>query len=206
MKERPVLFSAPMVRALLAGAKTQTRRRLLSETALGRECLLGPRKGRYARIYFLPEDRDEAVHCCPLGNVGDELWVRESIRLSHLQRSFNPSGSVRSYYEADKSLTRADAWPWKRDFLPSIHCPRGLSRIQLSIVEVRIERLQAISAADCLAEGIEDLDGGWALYGGERRRTFDPVLSFKSLWQSINGADSWEANPWVWALTFQRLS
>ncbi|WP_423454327.1 hypothetical protein [Ottowia sp. VDI28] len=93
---------------------------------------------------------------------------------------------------------------WKR---PAIFMPRAASRITREITSVRLERIQAISEADAIAEGIERQGGGWRNYldanAGVCFRS--PVNSFRSLWESINGPDSWDANPWVWALTLKRL-
>lgn len=205
MKYRPILFSGPMVRALLAGTKTQMRR----------------------IVKMKPFDPcDETLHAhalvnidrCPYGVVGDRLWVRERIN-----RETDPMGDpMHSYYDADDTYTVADAWPWKRDVLPSIHCPRGLSRITLEITGVRVERLQEISEEDAKAEGltgiskdgtlvkygIPDADGlpgnddhGWHWQEWDR----DPRVAYRTLWERINGPGSWEVNPWVWVLEFKRM-
>lgn len=136
------------------------------------------------------------------------------------------TGRVLSVYGADGTLTVADAWPWRRSYLPSMHCPRGLSRITLEVTAVRVERLQDISEADAIAEGIEpnwsgDLKVGPNGYGGEGwvpecgwrhylnsmdgDPAYEPVESYRSLWESISGAGSWAANPWVWVVEFRVL-
>lgn len=177
MKERPILFSAPMVRAILAGTKTQTRRVVKPQPA-------GP--------WAAP-----GKTACPYGLPGDRLWVKETIR----KTGEYPGGYSTSEYVADGTPTVADAWPWQRRTLVSIHCPRGLSRITLEVTGVRVERLQDISHADADAEGCRG------------RRSADPALGFtitprerfNALWEQINGAASWAANPWVWVVEFKRV-
>lgn len=180
-KERPILFSGAMVRALLAGTKTQTRR------------IAKPKRS-------IEPMTDE----CPYGQPGDRLWVREAIRLVPGQEPDDGTDRVDSTYEADGTFTVADAWPWRRSYLPSMHCPRGLSRITLEITGVRVERLQSISEADAQAEGcaVECMtptgdDSGSAIYGPG---------GYRALWDEINGAGAWDANPWVWAVTFKRIT
>ena len=186
MKERPILFSAAMVGALLDGSKTQTRRAV---------------KGGVT-------DYDGALardSVCPYGRPGDQLWVREAIRWAG-----EADGITASTYAADGALTVADAWPWKRVFLPSMHCPRGLSRIQLEVTGIRVERLQDISEADAIAEGIEQLESphaGVALYrdyAAGHDSTVSPIHSYTTLWEKINGTSSWAANPLVWVVEFKR--
>ncbi|WP_423459939.1 hypothetical protein [Ottowia sp. VDI28] len=212
MKERPVLFSAPMVRALLAGTKTQTRRIVKTEAAVGREAVFAARTGkRHAEVFLLPEMADLAEAHCPYGQPGDRLWVREAIRLVPDQEPDDGTGRVLSIYAADGSLTVADAWPWKRSYLPPMHCPRGLSRIDLEVTGVRVERLQDISEADCWAEGIEEVIHDFSdssQYDMAQRLGCcfeDAKPLYAQLWESIHGARSWDANPWVWALSFRRL-
>ena len=96
---------------------------------------------------------------CPHGQPGDRLWVKETIRLVPDQEPDDGTGRVLSIYAADGALTVADAWPWKRKQLNSIHCPRGLSRIELEVTGVRVERLQDISEAGSIAEGLHYHDG-----------------------------------------------
>lgn len=203
MKERPILFSAPMVRALLAGTKTQTRRVARTENTMGRVSILALRQGKkHAPVYLLPEHKAEAAACCPYGQPGDRLWVREAW--------FDAASALHScvlYRASDDHQGNAVTWR------PSIHMPRWASRITLEITSVRVEPLQAISDADCIAEGIERYsDGcGWkrgALQGDQNLvdRTAFPRLAYQSIWESIHGPDSWAANPWVWVVEFRRLS
>lgn len=226
MKERPLLFSAPMVRAVLDGSKTQTRRVTKTEITMGRDSILAPHRGRkHAAAYLLPEHAADAVGCCPYGQPGDRLWVREahSIYPTHgqhradgerwgpwggLPTTVSEDGKQIAYYR--EGFDRCDPGRWR----PSIHMPRWASRITLEITGVRVERLQDISEADAVAEGVERTVTG----DGWRRYCADPELeaagltpcataaaSYRSLWEQINGPGSWDANPWVWAIEFRRL-
>ena len=194
MKERPILFSAPMVRALLNGSKTQTRRAVKpSPVADIRFC-----GGAYIPTNKHGDIAVEAPHIAsfsPYGQPGDRLWVRETF--------IDASSALHScvIYRADGD-DQACGQSWK----PSIFMPRWASRIMLEITDVRVERLQDISAADAQAEGIvPDGDGGWHL-ADTRHYMGDPISSYASLWEYINGPDSWEANPWVWVIEFRKVT
>ena len=172
-KERPILFSAPMVRALLAGTKTQTRR--VVKVPKRMEGVTSPAG---ALVDF----------DCPYGRPGDRLWVRETFSYDaklHFRGDRGPC-----WYWADGNPEYGD-WTKPR---PSIHMPRWASRITLEITGVRVERLQSISEEDALAEGAtlhkdKDPDYGYAGW-------------YRALWESINGPDSWAANPFVWVIEF----
>lgn len=183
MKERPILFSAPMVRALLDGSKTQTRRvwKLPSwaewdeQSGGEKKGLLIPKNQKLRGWYSV----DEVA--CPHGAVGDQLWVRETFGL------YGDKEQHVLHYRATHQRD-GDGMRWK----PSIHMPRWASRITLEIVGVSVERLCNISESDVIAEGCpsEILYGtGW----------------YRDLWESINGAGSWDANPWVWVIEFNRI-
>ena len=189
MKERPILFSGHMVRALLDGSKTQTRR-AVKNTPLD-----------WLEMYgFTPEFvANSGNGMCPYGQPGDRLWVRESF--AHIYRD-NSSPERRSFedvaYMADGRGIDIGAYgSWK----PSIHMPRWASRILLEITRVRVERLQDISEADCIAEGCKGGHGSIPGY----QYSAAPREQYFSLWESINGDRSWEANPWVWVIEFQRV-
>lgn len=204
MKERPILFSGPMVRAILAGRKTQTRRVVKLNDA-GRVA----RGGRQWHI-----DDDHAALACPYGQPGDRLWVRETWARAYVHQAL----SEHYVYAAGDNSTDYGG-PWK----PSIHMPRAASRITLEVTDVRVERLQDISEADAIAEGMDPSPG---LVGDDdlavrdviaahdaARGTFlgmaVPVARFVLLWDSINGKQpgvtNWNANPWVWVVSFRRL-
>lgn len=206
MTDRPILFSAPMVRAILAGTKTQTRRvvKLPHQNPLGvwePQTIGGPNGGRLSNGNTIPEQgaiwhtRTGDSIGCPYGQPGDRLWVRETFAL--LNDSKDPEN-----YRATRTMP-PPVLPWR----PSIHMPRWASRITLDITGVRVERLQDISEADALAEGIVQLkDGGYGLPAGEHYHSADPRQSYLSLWEAINGPGSVEANPWVWVVEFPRLA
>jgi len=211
MQEHPILFTAPMVRAILDGAKTQTRRALkvqpidvlpMKEDKVGIEWVgLMQREPRPKGTVFR----------CKLGQAGDRLWVRETWRTDESLNGKAPSAfsawPVR--YEADGEVLRHGAFYGNTNGKTrvSIHMPRWASRILLEIAGVRVERLQDISEADAIAEGIEKTAAGlWCLYGqAEVDGTFSPIASYRALWNSINGAGAWDANPWVWAVEFKRV-
>ncbi len=202
VRSRPILFSGPMVRALLSGAKTQTRRIVKLEPWMIKAGMdlegASTDNGFFGDSfeYLKIEKRDDGTRhrlTSPYGNVGDTLWVRESIR--HI-------GDGGSEYVADGEWTKGDAWPWKNNTLPSIHCPRGLSRITLEIIETRVHRLQFINGHDVLAEGVDNGKSNPAM--GVRWENMQQ-MAFADLWSSINGEESWLLNPWVWAVTFRRI-
>lgn len=211
MRERPILFSAPMVRAILEGRKTVTRRVVKAGIDL---------------LTCAPIPAWEAFwncHPCPYGQPGDRLWVREA--WSHVpstayrcsdgvQQIEDPtSDGMAAVYHAD--WTRSSPGRWR----PSIHMPRWASRITLEVTSVRVERLQDISEDQAAAEGVHRVSVG---SGYQDRFSAEPMtwadavetdaghedarLAFRDLWESINGAGSWNANPWVWAVAFRRIT
>jgi len=181
--DRPILFSAPMVRALLAGTKTQTRRAVKMD--------------RW-RLADGGEEFAPPTAACPYGQPGDRLWVREAWARTKVAQ--DATGAIVVVYRESDSRTDYGG-PWK----PSIHMPRAASRITLDITRVRVERLQAISEADAIAEGIVQTYDGWGLPAGEHYHAADPRQSYFSLWEAINGPGSVEANPWLWVVEFKRL-
>ena len=171
MKSRPIIFSAPMVRALLEGRKTQTRRICKEQP---------PDNGKKNQIWW-PDGKgwDMAMFNVfqSRWRVGDELWVRERVRVNkHLGEYI---------YRDDVSDDVAAGFAW----CPSIHMPREASRLTLVLTDVRVQRVQEIDKWDAFAEGIAKTEP-------------NPVASYRSLWESINGDGSWAENSWVWALTF----
>jgi hypothetical protein len=213
-KERSILFSGPMVRALLDGSKTQTRRvlKVPHENPLGKWEVLpwgGPNGGRTRDGKTVPyqnvigHTRTGEIIASPYGQPGDQLWVRESF--AHQYRD-NTTPEKRSpedvVYMADGLTPDPYAFgTWK----PSIHMPRWASRITLEITRVRVERPQDISDADCVAEGCGALPSAIGCPMTSDPGETIPRVMFRALWESINGPDSWAANPWVWAIEFRRL-
>lgn len=199
MKERPILFSAPMVHALLDGRKTMTRRIAIPRHDDRKPCehWTGVYSNGRATMNRHCEHGSEG-RGCPHGDLGDRLWVREAIDRDGAQRDGDDSAN----YVADGAKTPLDHWPWKRGRLPGMFMPRGLSRITLEIVSVRVERVQDISEADAIKEGITgaiDTTGMSKLTIGKDE--------FSVLWDSINAKRGygWAVNPWVWVISFKRI-
>jgi hypothetical protein len=196
MKERPILFTGRMVPPVLADTKTMTRR--IAKLNLSGHV---ERKGRE----WHPDD-PEAFNACPYGVPGDRLWVRETYAWSG-DSSIPEADRIASgevWYRADGG--RGGGIRWR----PSIFMPRWASRILLEITGVRVERLQDISEADCWAEGIDAVDGVFdesipAMAQRMGRLCEDAAPTFACLWESINGTDSWNANPLVWVVSFRRV-
>ena len=213
MKERPILFSGPMVRALLAGAKTQTRRIVKPAPVyitpfIGRDGSptheFGLHMHNDARVRFAHAQRSRNRETRSLPVRRARRSAVEGIRKMEPADLTHDDGTpiVYSQFVADDTWTKADAWPWKRDALPGMFMPRGLSRITLDVTEVRVERLHAITGGDVLSEGV---DNGKSNPAQGARWENMQRLAFETLWSSINGADSWAANPWVWVVSFRRV-
>nr|WP_245892028.1 hypothetical protein [Devosia indica] len=184
-----------MVRALLNGSKTQTRRTIKMPewaTHVAYDAFHGWRFNSLDHSEPLLLRIDE----------GDRLWVRESLKIESTDQ-----GVRYPTYAADGAkLWPLSEWTRERNAVPSIHMPRWASRLTLTVTDVRVERLQDCSAADAIAEGIRG-NGfeGWVDYSeGDKPCDFlvDPRQSYRTLWNSINGPGAWEANPWVAAYTF----
>ena len=223
MKEHPILFSGPMVRAILGGRKTQTRR----VVARGNSFVNGSRANSIAwsRLNFeapevfvdagpspagnpgpylhVPRRDDESVHrVYPTWQPGDRLWVRETCWVHR--------GSKRFAWYVHQDVFTVDPARDNVRKRPAIHMPRAESRILLEITDVRVQRLQDISEADAIAEGLRWRDAldAWTA-GGDSWPTFsDPRRAFAGLWDSINAARGfgWETNCWVWAISFKRVT
>ena len=187
MKERPILFKSPLVRAILAGQKTVTRRIFKLPHGLWETSATG-------ELVPIPAN-------CPYGKPGDRLWVRET--WARIRVTQAPDQEWVVYRESDN---RTDyGGPWK----PGIHMFRRDSRILLEVTAVRVERLQDITEEQARAEGITD--GGCTNCGNNEPCGCDcpapsAVDSFYHLWNSINGAGAWEADPWVWVIEFKRVT
>jgi hypothetical protein len=222
VRERPILFSGPMVRAILAGRKTQTRRVVKPQPRRDGDGPLMWRTSPYSAVgSFEGRVPDEVLAQCPYGASGDRLWVRETwallgdddgspITLDGLQCS---AGEAWRLYRADTQPTKygLDLLPGGAHFdgrwRPSIHMPRWASRLSLEVLSVRVERLQEISEEDAKAEGVQpiaievahlgEVCGGGALTAREQ---------FGALWDTINGDRApWADNPWVWRVEFRRV-
>lgn len=271
VKERPILFSAPMVRALLDGSKTQTRRIVKPQPPTGHSwsgwCVSSThRRDEGKAVWAVGETpllQDAHRVACPYGQPGDRLWVRETWGV--VSNAWDDEGSMidwvpnrpatfihempfgKGYYSGHVIYAADGGYEWAGDddgggeprtaWHPSIHMPRAVSRILLEIVSVRVERLNDCSEADAKAEGVMQLDAddsprpeartkdGWDLCptcaGTGLRSTlgagggvnFDVDCTdcdthlklYRHLWESINGAGSWDANPWVWVVEFKAV-
>lgn len=220
MKERPAIFNGEMVRAILDGRKTQTRRVMAVQPESNQFGLLritdSTKRSDIGKYHWAESNatgthQRSALFSCPFGQVGDRLWVREAYQgplfnfdqmetyLEDTSKFERPEfceyradgGKTPEYYDADDNLR----YGWK----PSIHMPRWASRITLEITAVRVERLNDISEEDAKAEGVAPsqhiITPPEALYR----------VGFLKLWQSIYGEESWGANPWVWVIEFRRV-
>jgi hypothetical protein len=195
MADKPILFTGEMVRAILEGRKSQTRRVIVPQVAdsawnkkLGNASIFNPRK--------------ELLRFCPYGQPGDRLWVRETWRCEELDGSGLDGVRYRAddaFVEIENTRDAAEAWvdaycegdPWR----PSIFMRRWMSRIMLEVVNVRVERVQEITEADAVAEGVT-LKAGW-----------NPIADYADLWNKINykRGFGWFENPWVWVIEFTVL-
>jgi len=231
MTERGILFSGAMVRALLDGTKTQTRRAVMMPPSW--DCIVYADFGNGWWPYRSDDgespsyDNNEIPLRCPYGQPGDRLWVRETCAGEELR-----TGQDGVRYVADNAfLPIKDSPSVAIDWLklhtyglkpgqrpgslmgrkvPSIHMPRWASRILLEIVSARVERLQDISQRDAVAEGLVRLpaSGRYVVTQGDQYFGLadpDPRVVYSNLWESLNGAGSWDANPWVWMVEFRRI-
>jgi hypothetical protein len=220
MKERPILFSAPMVRAILEGRKTQTRRVVKPQPESGHDGepywhVGGYRAWQYRGVTDTLRMGTNNPLVCPYGQPGDRLWVRETFVVEHqiesdqpppyndgrpvaLGHGFGGTEWRQCHYRATDPVPDLMYEDHPRDephcrWTPSIHMPRWASRITLEITGVRVERLRDITMDDVFAEG--------CMLSTSKEEPRD----FQNLWESINGPGSWEANPWVWVVEFKRV-
>lgn len=199
MKERPILFNADMVCAVLDGRKMQTRRVMKVQPHAG------VRNSPFVKSGI--EDGHGKELACPFGEVGDRLWVRETFRVH--SRATDVATLVYKASEQQSWTQQTHRVPIEKcnkpavvdTWTPSIHMPRWASRITLEITSVRVERLNSMTEKDALAEGC--LGGHDSIPGYQYSAT--PHEHFHHVWQSIYGADSWQANPWVWVIEFKRV-
>lgn len=189
MRDRPILFSGSMVRAIRSGTKTQTRRLVKPQPEFD-----GPESLRCAEVALWQEAMRTLKS--PYGQPGDRLWVREAWS-THACFDHLPPREIKGsfHYLADGHIQTGKG-------RPSIHMPRWASRITLDITSVRVERLQDISEADAHDEGTAE----WAAETVRDGNKWPNIVrAYQGLWESINGPDSWAANPWVWVVEFQPI-
>jgi hypothetical protein len=205
MTERPIIFNSEMVKAILEGRKTQTRRPIRPQ----------PPHWRWDHNEFderciniaSDDDKDGYYVICPFGKVGDRLWVRETWKKL-------PDGRI-GYKASPDETCQYGNFILISNWKPSIHMPRWASRITLKITSVKVQRVQEITAEDCEFEGIsgttksspvnrlpyEEYNCGNGLVYG------DPITAYLNLWNSIyDKTYPWESNPWVWAITLERTN
>ena len=200
IKERPILFSAPMVRAVLKGRKTVTRRAIKVQPHIdvsGNFCVGNSNYGQDG--YGKPVTKHFVNGCCPYGKPGDRLWVRETFACGLC--TDQPYAYRATHAPEDLEAGWHDPIKWK----PSIHMPRAACRILLEITDVRVERLQDITYEQAAAEGVHrgPLREWCASDEGGACHKY-PVPAFRDLWQSVGG--NWDANPWVWVVEFKRVT
>lgn len=227
MKERPIIFNGEMVRAILEGRKTQTRRPIKPQPNVPNGSYLkvmrydgtvwgrGPEEDKDAPLQELWHSKERGALKCPFGKFGDRLWVRETFGEC---RKVHGIPDDRPYMVPDPYKSAADFVIWRADgeiewadeddsfteksyWKPSIHMPRWASRITLEITNIRVERVQDISICDAKSEGFKDklMDGG---RGNAWMDSF-ALGSFKETWDSIY--KNWDENPWVWVVEFERV-
>lgn len=218
MKERGMIFNSEMVRAILEGRKTQTRRPVKPQPELTERSGFSWNGVVFGSGSDDRETNRNFAHVkCPFGKPGDRIWVRETFQgplfdYEQMQSYLEDSSKFEKpefcqyaadgkpapeYYDADDNLHCG----WR----PSIHMPRWASRITLEITDVRVERLNNISYDDAISEGIKQewtcIDPGLGSYAHKN----DVQDDYETLWKSIYGTDSWQANPWVWVIEFKRV-
>lgn len=208
MKERPILFSGAMVRAILDGRKTQTRRAVKPQAAYPASYdSVRYRINGCAAEFYLPGATEPAIRwLCAYGKPGDRLWVRETFTPDGVNaKAAADLGRQSVHYRADGEAPDYLKVRWR----PAIHMPRWASRITLEVERVRVERLQEISESDAIAEGVLPLTGqflgSFAVPGTRAASGTTAVECFSRLWDSINQKKGfgWAANPWVWVIEFK---
>ncbi|MCU2457584.1 hypothetical protein N8Q46_04125 [Enterobacter hormaechei subsp. hoffmannii] len=229
MKERGMIFNGEMVRAILDGRKTQTRRIMKNQPAGDYPDTPALIRSVGNGFQWYGHYGESSIFNCPFGAVGDRIWVRETWGV--VSHELDEDGRIQPWspdrpataihempfgngYYSGHAIYAADGeFTWGDDdgyedgrscWKPSIHMPRAACRILLEVTGVRVERLNSISQEDAQAEGME-LTGWRPTYsdpdsGGE---VWTPYDNFAQLWESIYGEESWKANPWVWVIEFK---
>lgn len=207
MKERGMIFNGEMVRAILDGRKTQTRRPVkfpVHDKNLGCELAGNELAGELSAGNYLNS---------AFGKPGDRIWVREAFRVHSratdvatlVYKASERNSWTEQTHRVPVAVCNKPATPEK--WTPSLHMPRWASRILLEITDVRVERLNSIHDVDAMREGIQNLTtcshADFGIPGVVNAQ--HPVRAFQLLWESIYGADSWKFNPWVWVIEFKRV-
>jgi hypothetical protein len=228
MKQRPIIFNTEMVRAILDGGKTQTRRMFkaqphndwdpFSKNAEWYTPTIIDKHGFYqpANYELFGVSDEDCAFVSPFGTIGDQLWVRETWRQFNSSDecgcSEYPCGCPNNGTVLFKATGDSGESKWK----PSIHMPRSCARILLEVTAVRVERLNDISEQDAIKEGVKFTDYGLNKFGNQqpgwlwrKSNKYEECLSsakwaFANLWNSIY--ENWDANPWVWVIEFKVIS
>lgn len=215
MKETGLMFKTPLVRSILSDQKIQTRRIAKTVITMGRDSLLAPHRGRKsADVYLLPERAKEAAALCPVGQTGDRIYVRETYwAWGRWETRYSETKGRDEWHFVDMTLECGHPYLYQADGVsqgrtkrtssitptywrrPAILMPKHAARIWLEVTGVRVERLQTITDADALAEGVDRTNTSISGYARER---------FRHIWESTGG--DWAANPWVWVIDFKQLS
>ena len=216
VRQRPILFSTEMVRAILDGRKTMTRRIIKPQPIIDNDSgfvYSGNHRVCIKNDMFHRQWAEAFERFCPYGEVGDILWVRETWKPKYLKRCL---------YEFQLKYTDVCPWFYAADgdcekgygsWKPSIHMPKEAARLFLRITDIRVERLQNISEEDAISEGIKKVSNHNQWYNYLHPKNAVPaqmwvrgaVNSFETLWASINGFESWQSNPWVWVVSFEQI-
>lgn len=216
--ERGMIFNGEMVRALLDGRKTQTRRIVKGTDSAVKFCKEWNINGE--EVFVVLGEKDHTgmnpvlgAISCPFGAVGNRIWVREAFRVHSratdvatlVYKASERNSWTEQTHRVPVAVCNKPATPEK--WTPSLHMPRWASRILLEITDVRVERLNAINEHDAQAEGVAKLRGGfWKHYQpGWTQHQLSASGSFVTLWKSIYGDESWNSNPWVWVIKFKRI-
>lgn len=217
---KQIIMSTPMVLSLNADLKTQTRRQAGLEDIDGDDALHGyDARGREFFALFTDGyagSRVERIRVkCPYGGPGGKLWVREGVRfmgsvvgayqetVDGVVTAKSNVSKVFAEYIADKAPVELKAWPWKSHTLPAIHMIKPLCRHMLDVTAVRVERVQSISEADAIAEGMKPARGGGWSWPGSLESWSRAVDAYREGWKWLNGEESWAHNPWVWVVSFK---
>lgn len=236
MTEKPIPFKAPMVRAILNGTKTQTRR-VITLPCKRITLIYGAVDIEGVKYYAPPSGKSQEgwadpgvnywtydkpdghmignhIDPCPYGQVGDQLWVRETARIVETSDNIGIAGNavdnaasveVQLRYEADRQISGWLPYPSRLSYVEvgnciANGCYKEAARIHLEITNVRVERLNEISWDDAIAEGWQSKDES------RKPNDLDPKSWYRILWEQINGAGSWSDNPWVWVVEFKRIN
>lgn len=208
-----------MVQAILAERKTQTRRKINGVDDFYYQSLVNHAYGTHTFAHNKSHEQTHPVVKeieCPYGKKGDVLWVRETLEQSvmngALYRAGGKVGDTKDNPLAKNELIDWDDFSTTRRVIPAIHMPKRAARIWLKIKAIKIERLQDISDDAAIQEGIEEIHPApfvirYKNYLDTKNQTIfkDPKMSFRTLWESINGFDDWHVNPWVWVIEFERI-